>query len=74
MKRSVFIKGKKFKYEPIGFDALDPQVIKGTSIQAGAIVKVVKTNFDPCHKFVGVEDDRGNVQGVDKKSLCAIKG
>ena len=64
--------GKQYIFDPIGIDRWSPMYSKGDKIQEGTIVTVTKTNFDPSNKFAWIEDEHGNFQSVDKRSLKPV--
>jgi hypothetical protein len=63
---------KKFKYDPVLLDKMDPKVLSGSPIAQGATVVITKSNIDPMRKFVFVQDEKGNAQSVYKNSLTPI--
>lgn len=59
----------QYTYNPVMLDCIDPKVIKGQPIKAGAKVTITNRRVDPFRKFVWVKDEQGNQQSVYKASL-----
>lgn len=64
---------KQYIYSPIGWDYCDPRIVAGEQIEAGAVVSVVKSNYDPANYFRLIEDKNGNRQSVSYRSLKSLK-
>jgi hypothetical protein len=62
-------------YDPIGWDRFDAKPLPGhKAIKPGSKVRKLDDVGDPMGKFVYVEDEAGNRQSVDRKSLKRSKG
>ena len=62
----------RYIYSPSFHDQIDPKIIEGYEIMAGAEIEITKAKIDPCGYFRFIKDADGNRMSVSKQSIQRV--